>query len=88
MQSFKVKIEDWTVAYKKTTDSFHILHDNEEKKVVKSKKFGDRGMLTFPATLLKLVRSDLTNFNKAAGNVNIPRSPNFLDFTTFFSSLS
>ena len=63
MQSFKVKIEDWTVAYKKTTDSFHILHDNEEKKIVKSKKFGDRGMLTFPATLLKLVRSDLRHAN-------------------------
>ena len=63
MQSFKVKIEDWTVAYKKTTDSFHILHDNEEKKVVKSKKFGDRGRLTFPETLLKLVRSDLRHAN-------------------------
>lgn len=63
MQSFRVKIEDWTVAYKKTTDSFHILYGNEEKKVVKSKKFGDRGMLIFPSALLKLVRSDLRHAN-------------------------
>lgn len=63
MQSFKVKIEDWTVAYKKTTDSFHILLGSKEKKVVKSKKFGDRGMLIFPTALLKLVRSDLRHAN-------------------------
>ena len=36
---------------------------NEEKKVVKSKKFGERGMLTFPAPLLKLVRSELRHAN-------------------------
>ena len=63
MPSFRVKIDDWAVCYKQTTNSFHILHNNEEKKVVKSKKFGERGMLTFPAPLLKLVRSELRHAN-------------------------
>ena len=62
-KSFRVKIDQWTIAYKPKNKSFHIFKDNIEKKRISARRFGECGMVLFPAGLLKLIRKDIRHAN-------------------------
>jgi hypothetical protein len=62
-KSFRVKIDQWSIAYKQKTKSFHIFKDNIEKKRISARRFGECGMILFPAGLLKLIRKDIRHAN-------------------------
>ena len=62
-KNFKVKIDKWSITYKKKTKSFHIFKDNIEKKRISARRFGECGMILFPVGLLKLIRNDIRHAN-------------------------
>lgn len=62
-KSFKVKIDNWSVAYKKKTKTFHIFKDNIEKKRISARRFEECGMMLFPRELHKLFRSSIKHAN-------------------------
>jgi len=62
-KNFTVKIDNWSIGYKQKTKSFHIFKDNIEKKRISARRFGECGMILFPAGLLKLIRKNLRHAN-------------------------
>jgi len=62
-KNFRVKIDKWSITYKKKTKSFHIFKDNIEKKRISARRFGECGMILFPVGLLKLIRNDIRHAN-------------------------
>jgi hypothetical protein len=62
-KNFRVKIDKWSITYKKKTKSFHIFKDNIEKKRISDRRFGECGMILFPVGLLKLIRNDVRHAN-------------------------
>ena len=62
-KNFKIKADNWCIAYKQKTKSFHIFKDNIEKKRISARKFGEYGMILFPAGLHKLLKSNIRYAN-------------------------
>jgi len=57
------KIQDWQLKLKQRECRIYIYKDNKEMKSVKTRIFKDRGMLTFPKELRRIIIQELTAAN-------------------------
>lgn len=57
------KIQDWQIKLRRRDCKLCISKDGEEVKLVKTRTFKDRGMLSFPKELYRLITQDLTYAN-------------------------
>ena len=57
------KIQDWQLKLKQRECRIYMYKDNKEMKSVKTRIFKDRGMLTFPKELRRIIIQELTAAN-------------------------
>ena len=57
------KIQDWQLKLKQRECRIYIYKDNKEMKSVKTRIFKDRGMLTFPKELRRIIIQELAAAN-------------------------
>jgi len=57
------KIQEWQLKLKQRECKIYIYRDDKEIKSVKTRVFKDRGMLTFPKELYKIICQELTAAN-------------------------